>query len=104
MYCDLVLFEQEDIFVHDKRSSLSSEQLNTKTENKMLQLILGMAMEAYGYDPYSADRQDATGENKNSIQARLSKMGISISNDTIKRYLDKAVEDGLCPAKPMKKK
>lgn len=57
--------------------------------NSMLKLIIGMAIDAYGYNPNSP-RNSATGD-KNGISAKiLSKCGISISDDTIRKYLNEA--------------
>jgi hypothetical protein len=55
----------------------------------MLKLILGMAMDAYGYVPEST-RNIATGDNKGSITAGLQTRGISINADTIRKYLTQA--------------
>ena len=57
--------------------------------NTMLKLIIGMAMDAYGYNPANA-KNNATGNNKNSISAKLALKNISVSDDTIRKYLDKA--------------
>lgn len=60
------------------------------TERKsMLKLIIGMAIDAYGYDPES-QRNEATGANKNSIKAKLEAKGISMNDDTIRKYLNEA--------------
>lgn len=57
----------------------------------LLKLVLGMAMDAYGYEPF-ASRNDATGGNRDSIASQLKKHGISIDADTIRRYLAEAKE------------
>lgn len=61
---------------------------NKNKYNSMLRLIQGMAMEAYGYDPENP-KNTATGD-KNGISAKIATKGISVSNDTIKNYLDEA--------------
>lgn len=62
----------------------------TETErNTMLKLIIGMAIDAYGYNP-KASKNTATGNNKNGISARLQTRGINVSDDTIRRILNKA--------------
>lgn len=62
---------------------------HTKNErNSMLILIYQIAMEAYGYDPENP-KNTATGD-KNGISAKIATKGISVSNDTIKNYLDEA--------------
>ena len=57
--------------------------------NTMLKLILGMAIDAYGYSP-EKKQNSATGNNNNGISSRLSTHGIDITNETIKKYLDEA--------------
>ena len=52
--------------------------------------VLGMAIYAYGYDPDTEKRQTATGDNKDGISAKIKTRGISVSNDTILRYLTEA--------------
>ena len=68
----------------------SEEKPFSETErNTMLKLIIGMAMDAYKYDP-NAKRNTATGEKKDGIRAKLELRGIDISNDTIHNYLTEA--------------
>ena len=55
---------------------------------KMLTLIIGMAIDAYGYNPES-NRNSATGD-KNGISAKIKTRGISVSDDTIRDYLKEA--------------
>ena len=50
-----------------------------------------MAIDAYGYKP-EEKRNTATGENNGGICAALQKSGLSVSNGTIKKYLDEAKE------------
>lgn len=73
----------------------------TETEKgKVLQILLGMAMHAYKYDPEST-RNLATGENKGSISAGLQEVNLNVTNETIKKYLEEAAK--LFPhAKPIK--
>lgn len=61
-------------------------ELSEKERKTMLKLIIGMAIDGYGYDPRSP-RNTATGENNTSIQSRLQCQGILIDNDTIRNYL-----------------
>ena len=56
--------------------------------NSMLKLIIGMAIDAYGYNPNST-RNSATGD-KSGISAKLSTRGIDITDDTIRKYLTEA--------------
>jgi hypothetical protein len=57
----------------------------------MLKLIIGMAIDAYGYEP-DKSRNDLTGNNKNSLSAKMQTHGINISDDTIRKYLNEAKE------------
>ncbi|MGZ5009387.1 MAG: hypothetical protein ACXV74_00330 [Methylobacter sp.] len=61
----------------------------TETErNTMLKLIIGMAIDAYGYD-LTSNRNSLTGD-KNGLSAKLQRQGINISDDTIRKYLNQA--------------
>ncbi len=59
--------------------------------NKMLGVLLAMAIDKYGYNP-SAARNSATGTKGNSIKASLEKIGLSIDADTVKKYLKESYE------------
>lgn len=65
------------------KSDLSETERNT-----MLKLIIGMAIDAYGYNPDST-RNSLTG-NKNGLSAKLELHGINITDDTIRKYLFEA--------------
>ena len=65
--------------------------MNKKERNTMLRLIIGMAIDAYGYNPDN-NKNSATGSNKNSISSKLQQHGINIDNDTIGKYLKEAKE------------
>lgn len=70
---------------------VSNEKSLTESErNTMLKLIIGMAIDAYGYDPKS-NRNQATGD-KNGISAKLKTHGINVNDDTIRKYLTEAKE------------
>jgi hypothetical protein len=60
-------------------------------KNTMLKLILGMAISAYGFDPREP-KNSATGSNKGSIKYDLNDAGLSIDEDTIRKYLREAKE------------
>lgn len=70
----------------DIRCSLSETE-----RNKLLEILLGMAIYAFKYDP-KATRNFATGGNKNSIRAALQTSGLDADEDTIRGYLDEAVK------------
>ena len=55
----------------------------------MLKLIIGMAINAYDYDP-DKTRNAATGENSNGISSKLLTNGIKIDADTVRKYLTEA--------------
>jgi hypothetical protein len=65
------------------------DDLPESERNTMLKLIIGMAIDAYGYDPEST-RNNLTGTNKNSLSAKLARKGITITDDTIRKYLTEA--------------
>lgn len=59
--------------------------------NTLLQMVLGMAIDAYGYNP-DAIKNKATGGNTGSIHAALSRIdGLSADPDTVRKYLAEAV-------------
>lgn len=73
---------------------MEDDKPKTQTENErnnMLKLIIGMAIDAYGYEP-DKNRNNLTGNNKNSLNAKLQTHGINISDDTIRKYLKEAKE------------
>jgi hypothetical protein len=64
-------------------------ELTSTTREKMLTLIIGMAIDGFGYDPKEA-RSPLTGDNKNSLTARLQRLELKVSADTIRDYLTEA--------------
>lgn len=70
--------------------------VSTTERNTMLKLVIGMAMRGYGYDPGAA-RSDAP----KSIADDLEALEISVTDDTIRKYLKEAVNTVL-PAKSRK--
>ena len=78
------LLEVKDSFLSIKTDITSTER------NTMLKLIIGMAIDAYGYDKNST-RNSSTGA-KNGISAKLQRHGITINDDTIRKYLNEAKE------------
>lgn len=79
-------------------NKMPSTQLSETEKNTMLKVIIGMAIDAYGYKP-SSNRNQATGD-KNGISAKLQTHGISITDDTIRKYLTEA-KDLIQPSIPM---
>ncbi len=76
------------------------EELTTKERGTMLKLILGMAMDAYKYDPEKG-RNSATGGKNGGIKAALQCLELGVDEKTISKYLIEAAT--LYPdAKPRK--
>ena len=71
------------------QQTTSGKELSETERNTLLKLIIGMAIDAYGYNPESS-RNSASGDNKNSISAKLALKGIAITDDTIRKYLNEA--------------
>jgi hypothetical protein len=76
--------QQEKPKLIKEKSALSEVERNT-----MLKLIIGMAMDSYGYDPESR-KNSATGTNSASISAKLELKGVFVNDDTIRKYLNQA--------------
>lgn len=64
--------------------------LETERE-RLLKILLGMALDKYGYVP-GQKRNSATGENNGSIHAALQQHGLNVDADTIRKYLQEAAE------------
>jgi hypothetical protein len=77
----------EDVARLSKKETVKNAFTDNE-RNTMLKLIIGMAINAYGYDPEDT-RNKATGD-KNGIRAKLQTHGINISDDTIRKYLKEA--------------
>jgi hypothetical protein len=60
--------------------------LGARERTNLLKVVFGLAIQGYGYDP-SASRGSAVTE----ITSDLVKLGIEISDDTIRRYLKEGV-------------
>ena len=73
-----------------KKQALEPPQekaLPTKERQTALKLIIGMAVEQYGYDP-SQSRNDAVG----NIVSDLNSLGISLDPDTVRKWLKEAAD------------
>ena len=70
--------------------------LHPRERDTLLKLVIGMAMDSYRYDP-AAPRSKVPAE----IAADLEKKGITVTDDTIRKWLKQAAETVL-PAKPQK--
>jgi hypothetical protein len=78
--------EQDDRKARAK-SGADEEILNQKSKASMQKMILGMAKARYGYDPNS-HRNKAIAE----ITADLDRLGLGLSEDTVRRWLREAVD------------
>jgi hypothetical protein len=67
----------------------ATDELPTTERNTLYKMILGMAMQKYGFNPESR-RNTATGENHGSICADLEKAGLPVDADTIREHLKAA--------------
>ncbi len=72
-------------------------------KSTMLKIMLGMARAAYGYDP-SLKKNAATGSNKGSIKYDLEKYGLSIDEETIRKYLKEAAQTHMSGLQGLPKK
>lgn len=70
----------------------AKKSLSVTEKSTLLKIILGMAIDKYGYDPL-ATRNDATGEKNNSIASKLIKINLPVSSDTIYKYLSEAKDE-----------
>lgn len=68
--------------------------LSTVERNTLLKLVIGMAIKGYGYDP-QAKRSDIP----KSIETDLVQLGIAITDDTVRKWLNEAANTVL-PQKP----
>jgi hypothetical protein len=85
-----VKFTKDDIIESQARDD-TPKDLSETERNTMLKLILGMAIDAYKYDP-GKTRNTATGNNNGSIKTGLEKLGLSLDEKTISKYLKEAAE------------
>jgi hypothetical protein len=63
------------------------ESLSTRERNSLLTLVVGMAMAWHGYDPWKPRNKAAS-----DIASELQRVGLSLSDDTIRAYLQEARE------------
>jgi len=69
----------------------SNQPLGARERETMLKIVIGMAVKGYSFDP-RASRSDRI----NEIVRDVEKCGLSVSDDTVRRYLKEAAE--LLPA------
>lgn len=78
---------------HQSPGGNEDKPLGQRERDTLLKLVIGMAMKGYAYDPL-AKKSPTPGE----IESDLLKLGINVSDDTIRRYLKEAAARVL-PAK-----
>ncbi len=78
----------------NKQYAGQDENIPTKERESLLKLVIGMAMKGYSYNP-DAFKNNATTEIVND----LTLLGISITDDTVRKYLTEA-KSKVLPIKP----
>ena len=66
---------------------IPEQEPGTRTRETMLKLIIGLAVDGYGYDPRSR-RSEVPG----SIANELSALGIPVTAETVRKYLDEGAK------------
>ncbi len=66
--------------------------LSLSERGSLLKMVLGMAIAKYDYDG-EASRNTATGSNSGSIAADLESVGLTLSPDTIRKFIKMAEEE-----------
>ena len=79
-------YAPSNILKENKTKKTGRQSDETRKENTMLLLIIGMAIAKYRHDPKSSRNSTAT-----NIQNSLLEHRIEVSEDTIRGYLGKAI-------------
>jgi hypothetical protein len=66
-----------------------SSSASTKVINTLQKIIIGMAMDGYGYDPQD-NKSELTGEGPNSLHSILAGQNIDVSSDAIRKHISAA--------------
>jgi hypothetical protein len=98
---DSLLHSEKDRFINVLKQQLSQQPPETKSEKSLstrereslLKLVIGMAVGGYGFDA-NANRTRTSGE----IVGDLQRLGLSLDEDTVRKYLQEA--KGLIPSEP----
>lgn len=77
------------------KAAIANKPVGARERDTLLKIIIGMAIAGYKYKP-DAPRNDAIAD----IQGDLDKLGIPVSDDTIRKWLNEARE--LLPQTPQK--
>ncbi len=72
----------------DGSSVVANDALNPKSRMSLLKLVLGMAIDGYGYDPKESKSPLAK-----ELVDRLAALGIAIDEDTVRRWLREAAQE-----------
>lgn len=78
---------KQSIFDPDVPQSESTKELKQRERSNLLRLVIGLAVVAYKYDPKTA-RSTVPKE----LSDDLIKLGIQLSDDTVRKYLKEAAE------------
>jgi len=73
--------------IHQKTETSGKKLLHTTERETLLKIIAGLAIAAYRYDPKKG-KNEAIKE----IQEDLSKLGVSMSDDTIRKKIQEGIE------------
>lgn len=76
---------QAKLLVPSRSGAHDDEQLGTRERETLLRILIGMAVEAYRHDPMAA-----RGSVPAEIAADLAKHGLSVTDDTVRKYLKEA--------------
>jgi hypothetical protein len=82
--------EQMFIQLNNPSKSITDEvELPNSVRNSLLKIIIGMAIDGYKYDP-DDNKNSLTGSKKDSFSDKFNKLGIQITDETIRKYLKEA--------------
>lgn len=81
----------ENSLSRTEESRKKTDSLPESERNSLLKLVYGLAHSTYDLDP-GTKRQKATGENRGSIHAELSRLGLNLDADTIRKFIKEAEE------------
>ncbi len=88
-------FERENLLLNERVSNLEkatadgvlSGNLGTKERESLLKIVIGMAVAGYSFDPKSSRSPTAK-----EVSDDLMKLGITLSDDTIRKYLKEGAD------------
>ena len=92
MMSEVALFEESA--GRPDAQPVNDKLLMTTERNTLLKLVFGMAIKGYSYDPAAAKSAKPK-----EIVDDLAELGITITDDTVRKYLKQAA-DAVLPAKP----